>query len=190
VLSSFESALAETAVGEYERYHFFSEDDQALAGQIRKYWTDLQLSFPGVRTAWSAIFVCWCLKRAGATKKEFLFSPRHATFVRWAITNAEARAGAFQALPINECTPSIGDIIHNNRDGNKFDYAYAATHSKYDSHSAIVVDTGRDGLGRFATTIGGNESDSIRRKRVALNEDGYIVQRDNSPYICVLQTLK
>ena len=54
----------------------------------------------------------------------------------------------------------------------------------------IVVETGHDSTGRFAVTVGGNESDSIRRKRVALNDDGLIIQRVNSPYICVIQNLK
>ena len=84
----------------------------------------------------------------------------------------------------------IGDIIHNNRDGNTHNFAFAASHDDYPSHSAIVVETGHDHSGRFAVTIGGNESDSIRRKRVALDDDGLIIQRANSPFICVIQNLK
>jgi hypothetical protein len=38
--------------------------------------------------------------------------------------------------------------------------------------------------------FGGNESDSIRRKRVALNASGKVIQRDLNPYICVIEDLK
>lgn len=190
MLSKFEKDLATVASGEYEAYRFFSESDAELAERIERYWTTLGYKFAGVGVAWSAVFVCYCLKTAGASKKEFRFSARHAEFVRWAIANAQAGNGLFRAYPIAECAPSIGDIIHNNRGGNSHDYGYAAEHDDYESHSAIVVDTGHDVSGRFATTIGGNESDSIRRKRVALNEDGLIVQRAANPFIAVVQTLK
>jgi hypothetical protein len=190
MLSEFEAKLAATAVGQYDAFRFQSESDPGLAGQIERYWRDLGLAFPGVGTPWSAVFVCWCLKTAGASKKEFRFSARHAEFVHWAIGNAEANTGLFRALPIDACIPATGDIIQNNRDGNSFDYAHAAEHDDYASHTAIVVETGTDTTGRYAVTIGGNESDSIRRKRVVLDARGYIVQRPREPFICVVQTLK
>ena len=190
MLSAFEEKVSAVAQEQYDKFHFHSENDKPLADQIKVYWAGLDLKFPGVGTAWSAVFVSWCIKQAGATSSEFRFSARHSDFVFWAISNADARRGLFQALPITECAPSVGDIIHNNREGKSFDYGFAAANRKYESHSAIVVDTGRDGTGRFATTIGGNESDSVRRKRVILNEDGFIAQRKANPYICVIQTLK
>lgn len=189
-LSAFEQRLATVTRGEYDTFRFQSENDPGLAARIKLYWNGIGLTFPGVGTAWSAVFVSWCVKRAGADATEFKFSPQHSVFVNWAIANAEAKRGLFRAFPIAECAPSVGDIIHNNRDGNSFDFAFASSHTSYASHSAIVVDTGHDASGRFATTIGGNESDSIRRKRVALNGDGLIVQRAQSPFICVIQTLK
>jgi hypothetical protein len=190
MLSAFEAKLAETALGQYDAYRFQSESDPGLAKQIERYWRDLGLGFPGVKEPWSAVFVSWCVKTAGATKKEFRFSARHAEFVHWAIGNAEANTGLFRAHPIESCAPATGDIIQNNRDGNSFDYAHAAEHDDYASHSAIVVETGTDASGRFAVTIGGNESDSVRRKRVALDQRGYIAQRAIEPFICVIQTLK
>lgn len=190
MLSEFEAKLAETALGQYDTYRFQSESDPGLAKQIERYWRDLGFAFPGVGTPWSAVFVSWCVKTAGATKKEFPFSARHAAFVHWAIANAETNSGLFRALPVEACAPATGDIIQNNRGGNGFDYAHAAEHDDYESHTAIVVETGADGSGRFAVTIGGNESDSVRRKRVALDARGYIVQRAIEPFICVIQTLK
>jgi hypothetical protein len=192
MLSVFEKALADVALNEYSVYHGYEETDPPLADRIRTYWTALGKTFPGVSTPWSAVFVSWCVKSAGATKKEFHFSDQHSKFVFWAIHNAETNDGLFRAYPIEECAPSVGDIIHNNRPKKKLTFKYAALHDDYPSHSAVVVATGHDSTGRYATTIGGNEGDpgSIRRRRVVLNEDGLILQNPKRPFISVIQTLK
>jgi hypothetical protein len=188
--SDFEKKVGITASGEYDAFHLNSEADPPLSQRIEEYWRGLDLDFPGVTVPWSAVFVSWCIKRAGASAAEFKFSPEHSVFVRWAIDNMQANRGLFRAHPISECAPSVGDMIQNNRNGNTHDFAFAATHSDYPSHSAIVTETGHDASGHFAVTVGGNESDSIRRKRVALNDDGFIIQRADSPFICVIQNLK
>ena len=190
MLSEFEKAVARAAQAEFDGFHLNSENDPPLAHRIEQYWQGLDLHFESVTVAWSAVFVSFCIKQGGATSQEFKFSPQHSVFVHWAIGNMEARRGLFRGHPLGEVAPSIGDIIHNNRDGNTYNFAFAASHDDYPSHSAIVVETGHDHSGRFAVTIGGNESDSIRRKRVALNDDGLIIQRANSPFICVIQNLK
>jgi hypothetical protein len=190
MLSEFEMAVARAAQAEYDRFHLNSENDPPLAQRIEQYWRDLDLHFQNVTVPWSAVFISFCIKQAGATAEEFKFSPQHSVFVHWAIGNMLAQRGLFRAHPLSEVAPSIGDIIHNNRAGNTYDFAFASGHADYPSHSAIVVETGHDHSGRFAVTIGGNESDSIRRKRVTLDDDGLIIQRVNSPFICVIQNLK
>ncbi|HVZ02309.1 MAG TPA: DUF2272 domain-containing protein [Dongiaceae bacterium] len=182
-------ALATIAGEQYDQFHEYSENDPPLAAQIRKYWTGIGFSFPGVAEAWSAVFVSWCVKQSGASKTQFLFNPQHSQFVYAAIRNAASGAGVFRAYPIADYQPQIGDIVQNNRDGQTFDYDYASTHKSYSSHSAVVVESGIDSAGAYVRTIGGNESDSIRRKRVALNAHGRIAQRALSPYICVIQNL-
>jgi hypothetical protein len=49
---------------------------------------------------------------------------------------------------------------------------------------------GQDAVGRFARTIGGNESDTVGTSRLALNDAGIIRQRSRRPFIAVIQTLK
>lgn len=188
--SVFAKKLAAMAEGQYDDFHNDSENDPPLAAQIKRYWQDLGLSFPGVGTPWSAVFVSWCVKKAGATSAEFNFNPAHSQFVFTAIQNAVAGSGVFRAFPVNGYAPQIGDIIHNNRGGNTFDYAYAKTHKSYESHSAIVIETGTDSAGQYALTVGGNESDSVRKKIVRLTNSGLIKQRPTAPYICVIQDLK
>jgi hypothetical protein len=188
--SDFARKLATVAVGQYDTYHFNSENDEPLRSQIERYWTELDFDFPGVGEAWSAVFVSWCVQQAGAVKSEFLFNPQHSQYVFKAIDNAKKGIGVFHGLPINEYAPSVGDIIQNNRGGATFDFKFAAGHKSYSSHCAIVTETGHDENGPFALTIGGNESDSVRRKIVQLTADGFVKQRVSNPFICVIQNLK
>jgi hypothetical protein len=51
MVSDFKKALADIAIGEYYRIEGLSESDVPLADRIRKYWTDLKHTFPGVNTA-------------------------------------------------------------------------------------------------------------------------------------------
>jgi hypothetical protein len=184
--------LAKLAEAEFDNYNGFHETSPKMAARIKKYWTSVSDPFPGVGTAWSAVFVSFFVKEVKATSAEFTFSPRHAVFVHDAIQNAQAKKGVFRAFPISGYAPKIGDIIQNNRNGNKFDYAYAAASSKYESHTAIVVEEGIDGSGRYVRTIGGNESDTVGQRIVRLSKAGFILQpkADPSRFICVIQTLK
>jgi hypothetical protein len=114
----------------------------------------------------------------------------HSVFVNAAIKNAINETGVFQGFDINAQPPSVGDIIQNNRRNNTFDFAFAKTHTSYESHSMIVIEIGQDAEGGFAFCIGGNESDSVRRSVVRLNSQGLIKQRAGNPFICVIKNLK
>ena len=188
--TAYAKKLSATAQGQYDKYRLQHEHDAQLSAQIKKYWEALGLGFPGVNTPWSAVFVSWCVLTAGAASGEFKFSQRHSEFVHWAIKNAEAGTGLFRSFEITAYAPQLGDIIQNNRDGNHFDFAFAKANKSYASHSAVVVETGEDPLGKYALTIGGNEGDSVGRKLVRLKTNGLIKQRANSPFICVIQNLK
>jgi hypothetical protein len=188
--STFAKKLATVAQDQFDRFHLIDENDQPLRGQIKKYWTTLGMPFPGVETAWSAVFVSFCVKTAGATAAEFKFAAAHSVFVHQAIQNALSGTGVFQGFRISERAVNVGDIIQNNRGGNHFDYDHARANPNYLSHSAIVISRGEDALGKFAISIGGNESDSVRMKRVQLRPDGTIKQRSTNPFICLVKNLK
>jgi hypothetical protein len=188
--STFANKLASIAQDQHDTFHMISEADPKLCKQIRKYWTDLRLGFTScTKVPWSAVFVSWCVKQAGATSAEFTFAAAHAIFVNQAIKNAINGTGVFQGFDITAQAPHIGDIIQNNRGGNTFDFAFARTHTKYESHSAIVVEVGHDTDGPFALTIGGNEHDSIRRTLVRLDAQG-LIKQFSKHFICVVKTLK
>lgn len=188
--TNYVTSLVEITIKQYQLYKDHIETDDILSAQIKHYWKDLGFDFPGVEEAWSAVFVSWCVMKAGATKAEFKFSPAHAQFVFRAIKNRKDGIGLFKGYDFSEVEPEPGDIVQNNRLGNKYDYTYAGTHDSYFSHSAIVVDKGTDSKGSFITTIGGNESNSVRTKRISLGADGKIVKRENEPFICLIKDLK
>jgi hypothetical protein len=178
--------LVAVARDQFDRFHAFVETDPTLTEQIRRYWTELGLPSPGVATPWSAVFVSWCVKQAGVTRNEFVFAAQHSEFVFAAIQNKTQGRGVFRGFDPREYAPKVGDVVQNNRAGNAFDYAYAAAHRAYPSHSAIVVEAGTDVQGRYVRTVGGNESNSVRSRTLRLGDDGRLVD-PGGRYICVVQ---
>lgn len=188
--SAFASQLANIARALHDKFHLQDEGDPPLSAEIRHFWEDLGFTFPGVEEPWSAVFVSSCVFRAGAKPAEFRFAPLHSVFVHEAIKNADSSSGVFRGRRLNAHSPAVGDIIQNNRGGSTFDFQFAKTHAEYPSHSAIVVERGHDATGEFALTIGGNEGDSIRRKKVRLSSDGFVLQKSPNPFICIIENLK
>jgi hypothetical protein len=189
--STFAKRLASIAQDQHTKFQFVNEADPALCKQIKKWTEDIGFPFQScTNVPWSAVFVSWCVKQAGATKQEFKFAMSHSVFVNQAIKNAVQGQGVFQGFDIAVQKPAVGDIIQNNRNGQSFDFAFARTHSQYTSHSVIVVEIGQDNQGGFAFCIGGNENDAVRRTVVRLNSQGFIKQRDGNPFICVVKDLK
>jgi hypothetical protein len=189
--STFAKKLASIALEQHATFQFMNEAEPALCSRIQSWTEDIGSPFTScTKVPWSAVFVSWCMKRAGATKTEFKFSMSHSVFAHQAIKNAIKQQGVFQGFDINQQAPDVGDVIHYNRDGNKFTFEFAKTHSDYKSHSVIVVEVGEDSLGRFAFCVGGNESDSIRRTTVRLDASGFIKKRDLNPFISLIKNLK
>jgi hypothetical protein len=182
--------LVRIAREQFDSFHEFSEDESPLRQQIRRYWEGIGFEFPGVATAWSAVFISWCVRTAGASDTEFRVSSAHSRFVFRAIQNQNQGVGVFRGRRLEEYRPAIGDILHNNRGGQNLKYDFAAAHEGYESHSAIIVESGSDSAGPFVKTIGGNENNTVGLKRVALTADGFVKQRDPNPYICIIQDLK
>lgn len=187
----FAKKLVDIAQQQHSTYMNMDEAEIKLCKQIQKYWTELGFNFTScVTVPWSAVFVSWCVKQAGATAVEFKFAQSHSKFVNKAITNTIQNTGVFRGRRITEYQPKIGDIIHNNRGGNSFTYDYAMNHDSFESHSAIVIEVGEDNNGKYALTIGGNEGDSIRVKEIRLDKNGFIKQRNTNPFISIIENLK
>lgn len=186
--SPFAKKVAATAQNQFDTYEGYDESDTPLKNQIKKYWQAIGQAFPGVGTAWSAVFVSYCVKKGGAASNEFKFAAAHALFVHDAINNPDA----YEGVKIDQEAVNVGDIIQNNRENNSYDFQYAKNNFQYYSHSAIVVDRGIDSVGKYAVTVGGNEGDSVRSRKVRLNSNGTIKQKaaNDNPYICLLKCRK
>ena len=187
----FALRLATIAEQQHTKFEFTNEADAALCKQIKKWTEDIGFTFTSCTDVpWSAVFVSWCVMQAGATKAEFKFAMAHSVFVNQAIKNAVKGEGVFHGVEISDQPPAVGDIIQHNRRGNTFNFAFARTHTSYESHSIVVIEVGQDRQGRFAFCVGGNESDSVRRSVVRLDANGLIKPRTGNPFICVIKTLK
>lgn len=181
----FAKRLADIATRQYEKYHLMREQEPALAAQIAKYWTGIG-KFPGTSTPWSAVFISWCMREAGASPNEFRFAAAHSRFVHEAIRNADNRTGVFEGRDPALYAPKVGDIIQNNRGRHKFTFAFARANKSYESHSAIVIEVGVDRTGPYLRTIGGNESDSVGMKEARLTSRGQLKNAD-ALYISVIE---
>lgn len=189
--TAFAKKLVDITQQQYALHKNMDEAESKLCKQIQQYWTGLGFTFTScVAVPWSAVFVSWCLKQAGATAEEFRFAQSHSKFVYAAIANTLQNRGVFRGRQITEYAPKLGDILHNNRGGNTFTYAYAKAHEGYESHSAIVIEVGEDNKGKYALTIGGNEGDSIRVKEIRLDKNGFVKQRTANPFISIIENLK
>ncbi|WP_231490570.1 DUF2272 domain-containing protein [Pedobacter sp. Leaf170] len=187
----FVKKLVEVTQLQQVTYKNMDEAESKLCNQIKKYWIETGFQFTScVSVAWSAVFVSWCIKQAGATSTEFKFAQSHSMFVYKAISNTFQKVGVFEGRKITEYKPKIGDILHNNRRGNSYTYDFAAKNDSYESHSAIIVEVGEDSKGKYILTIGGNEGDSIRIKEIRLDVSGFVKQRKNNPFICIIENLK
>ncbi|MCD9185489.1 MAG: DUF2272 domain-containing protein [Pyrinomonadaceae bacterium] len=188
--AAFALKLASIAQEQHNMFHMMDETEPPLCAQIKKYWQGIAPFVSCSTVPWSAVFVSFCVKKAGAAAAEFKFSAQHSVFVHQAIKNATNNTGVFRGVDITKDKPAVGDIIQNNRNGETFNFQFAKNNADYASHSAIVVETGVDSEGGFALTIGGNEGDSIRRKIVRLDAQGFIKQRTANPFISLIKNLK
>jgi hypothetical protein len=189
--SAFALRLARVAQEQHNKFQFINEADPVLCNEIKKWTEDIGFTFEScTEVPWSAVFISWCVKQAGATKQEFKFANQHSVFVHKAIKNADTGTGVFRGFKFNAKAPAIGDIIQNNRDKNNFSFEFARKNADYSSHAVIVIETGVDAEGGFAFCVGGNESDSVRRSIVRLDDKGFIKQRPGNSFISIVKNLK
>lgn len=163
---------------------------QAGSAVVAQYWSD------GVgdhhrngctKVAWSAAFICWCLRQAGVRIEEFPFSAAHHSYIRWAIRNElQAKAGKlYYGMRPEEYSPKPGDIIAQWRKEKVSDPDPNITYDVqpdafYSSHCDIVTHVSAD----VVTTIGGNLSDRVKDSRFAATNS---ILKPKKEFICILR---
>lgn len=144
---------------------------------------------------WSAAFICFVMQTAGVRKAHgFDFAPRHLNYVVGALRNRE-RSDTTRPFWLvdhvelaNEVTFEPGDLLCFNRKvkGVWTTHTYSSLRRAFwenghenvavtgSSHTALIVRTGQDATGKFVQTVGGNETQSSRLRRVELDANGGI----------------
>ena len=136
---------------------------------VAKYWRkglgDTQRN-GCIDVAWSAAFVCWCLRQAGVPLDKFPFSAGHHTYIRWAIANTKLNKAEklFYGERVNQYAPQPGDLIAQWRKANVKDPDPAISFDSqpddfYASHCDIVLATRHDRV----VCVGGNLDNKVKQ---------------------------
>jgi hypothetical protein len=182
---TFKRTIAAKAVEEYNRWHrhlALRETDPPAYSILKQYWSLGQIAIPKdqqlanshwqFRHPWSAVFISYVMQQAGAGSM-FHYANAHAQYIVWAKENAKAADAVFAAYNINDAKAAWlepGDLICLNRRGNK--YTLQSIDTNCISHCDIVVAVNKEE--RTMITIGGNINQTVSKRIVYLDENGFI----------------
>ena len=117
---------------------------------------------------WSAAFISWVMRQAGAGDA-FKYSAAHAAYIVAAKNNRLANnSNPFKAYRISEVRPQPGDLVCKSRAGSGATYDNIRVGHK--THCDVVTEVRPGQL----VTIGGNVSNSVSQTRVATDANGII----------------
>ncbi|MER3498844.1 MAG: hypothetical protein C4308_09545 [Chitinophagaceae bacterium] len=178
--------IVQTAFHEFQQWHnekIIRENEPAASDKMKKYWAELNWKPTEKQLAdslwqeqhpWSAAFISWIIKQAGAGN-QFKYSTRHSEYIVWARNNANQKKqqSLFTAYSIcdpRSAWPQPGDMLCKNRDGKNLSLK---TISAYDiSHGDIVVEVNKEK--RTITTMGGNLLNTVSKRILYLDAEGFI----------------
>lgn len=193
-MSKFTQKLSEACLAEHARFTKSngkqgSETDDPYVGFVGEYWKSINLNLDGLsvddngdRIPWSAAFVSFVVRKAGAGDK-FLYADAHHHYIRQALLAAEdgVAGTAYVAKKFEGYVPVVGDIVAKGRGSAKnftWDKALAKARKNKDrnyiSHCDVVVEVGD----KFIRTIGGNVENSVTIKTWKTNKAGNLL-----PYV-------
>jgi hypothetical protein len=129
------------------------------------------------RTAWSAAFISWVLRKAGAGRY-FRYASSHWKYV------AQAKKGrmnkdydmVYWLYKLNERKPRVGDLICKSRENSGLTYENAHEEKPRAGHCDIITKV----LSDRVITVGGNVSNSVKETKVWLTSNGYFDPAKNS----------
>jgi hypothetical protein len=195
-------ALLRAAINEWLRFDKGRANEKAdpYYRYVGKMWTSIGERYDGRSqdangkdVPWSAAFISYVVRNAGPAYAKFKFAAAHSVFAHDAIQARfqELRNKPFWGYRRTEQRPSLGDIIVRNRNGNNYSFDFAENHSRYESHSDVVVEV----TSNVARVIGGNVGDTVTMRsfdrsgdniqEYDLDQDGYL--REGQKIIAVLK---
>jgi Uncharacterized protein conserved in bacteria (DUF2272) len=119
---------------------------------------------------WSAAFMSWLMKAAGAGNA-FNYNGYHSAYTRAAIENRLANnSNPFKAYRITEIAPQVGDLVctSNVRSGATYDNV----RPPMKTHCDIVTEVRPGGI----VTLGGNVSNSVAQRTLRTDAGGRIAE--------------
>lgn len=183
-------ALVDVAARECERLSGSKRGEPLLDEAIARYCRDLAVD-PGADLRgfhYSAVFVSWCMRRAGAAEDVFPACVAHWQYAKRALLAADTGSGLLQARPIETYAPVPGDLLHLNRDGGRLTLERVAQLPRYLSEGGIVtaIDRTRGTLAYVIANV--PPTGSVGRQTLDVDRDGLIRQRAVDPVICILES--
>jgi peptidoglycan hydrolase-like protein with peptidoglycan-binding domain len=172
-----------------KEWEFFNEgklkEHQEGAWQrVGEYWKSVGSNLDGKDTdvPWSAAFISWVMKQGGAGD-HFEYSASHSTYITDAIEdrkNNDSEA-AFFGYKLDEYSPKVGDLVgYSRQNGVNFN-----TRGFYKSHTDIVVAV----RNREIDVIGGNVSDSVTKKTLAIDSQGRLIDKSQDWFVILSNRL-
>ncbi len=134
--------------------------------------------------AWSAAFISWCMKEAGAGDL-FPYSAGHYKWINRSIKAAAEGGGPLVGHRLNAYTLKPGDLIGYWRGDKVITFDNARTIGWYESHTDIVVEVANG----VAYTIGGNVMHSVTKRAVKLNSAGRLIDRRENWFVAIESNL-
>jgi hypothetical protein len=144
---------------------------------------------------WSAAFICFVMHTAGVRPAHgFEFGQRHMNYIVGALRNRERSDHSRPFWLVDhlelqhEAAPQAGDLLCFNRmaNGAMTRHSTSSLRNQFwlggnqnrpprgSSHCRLVVSQTQIGGQRFIETIGGNESNSVRLRRIPADNDGML----------------
>lgn len=122
-------------------------------------------AFDDERFAWSAAFISYVMRMAGAGDR-FPYAPNHAAYVNAA---ASGRSRILTAHPPEGYTPKPGDLVCFGREwATRVRFNDLPTRDFFPGHCAIVV-ARQDNM---LSAVGGNDEDAVTMDHLSITADG------------------
>lgn len=186
---SLRARIVQIAKQELKKWDYGArkENDPAMSATLQDYWVT-GVGIPDTGSPWSAAFISWVMRQAGADG--FEYSSSHYVYISAAKRNAVTRntANRFWAYRIGEAAPDVGDLVCNDREGDAgcdgTTYENVDSGRAWKTHCDIVTAVDRNR--RELTVVGGNlgptGSGSVKEGRVSIDANGLVLpQQSNKP---------
>jgi LAS superfamily LD-carboxypeptidase LdcB len=200
--ATLREAIVAAALKEWERWGRGASKETAaeMRPYLVRYWSAVIErrrvdKFIDKRHAWSAAFVSWVMKQAGAGSA-FQPSPYHTGYIAAAKKNRGVE-GRFQAFRIDEVAIEVGDVVCKDRRPRSGAACAGTTYDNVDtrnaqgdariSHGDIVLEV--DSARHRARVIGGNVGNSVADGWIRLSDNNRLpaAARGGCAYIAVLK---